>query len=111
VSRAWTVIRHRSGGLRDGVDEAAMARASEMRSQGRVSAIMIEDLQNPLNDGRHHARAGRIAEDNCIGTSQPARWVNLRQHAAGPCLQTRSRSFGADVSGYSLTKYVADTRI
>src|SRR4029077_20528079 len=74
------------------------------QAKGRVSAIMIETPSNPLNTMVDIKLVRRIAED--IASRQSHRPIIVCDNTLlGPVFQ-RPLPFGADVSVYSLTKYV-----
>ncbi|EIM30586.1 cystathionine gamma-synthase family protein [Microvirga lotononidis] len=92
-------------GFGDGVDEAGIrAAAKEAQGKGRVSVIMIETPSNPLNTLVDIALIKRIADE--IGQAQGHRPVIVCDNTLlGPLFQKPLKD-GADVSVYSLTKYV-----
>jgi methionine-gamma-lyase len=92
-------------GFVDGVDEAAIrAAAQEARGKGRVSVILIETPANPTNTLVDIALLRRIADE--IGAAQGFRPVLVCDNTLlGPVFQ-HPLAHGADVSVYSLTKYV-----
>lgn len=92
-------------GFADGVDPAAMrAAAAEAGKAGRISVIMTETPSNPLNSQVDVALAREIADE--IGAQQGHRpMVVCDNTLLGPVFQ-RPCEHGADVSLYSLTKYV-----
>jgi methionine-gamma-lyase len=94
-----------ASGFSDGVGEAAVREASERAlAQGRVSVILIETPSNPLNTLVDIALVGRIAEE--IDKRQKHRPVIVCDNTLlGPVFQ-RPLEQGADISVYSLTKYV-----
>ncbi len=89
----------------DGVSEEAIRSAAKAaQARGRVSVIMIETPSNPLNTLIDIALIARIADD--IGKAQGHRpLVACDNTLLGPVFQ-RPLDHGADVSLYSLTKYV-----
>jgi len=89
----------------DGVDEAAMrAAADEAAGKGRVSVILIETPSNPTNSLVDIALAARIAGG--LEATQGSRPVVVCDNTLlGPVFQ-RPCEQGADISVYSLTKYV-----
>ena len=92
-------------GFSDGIDETAVRRAAEdaMR-KGRVAMILIETPANPTNGLVDVAMVRRIA--NMIGQVQGhTPIVACDNTLLGPVFQ-RPIEHGADVSLYSLTKYV-----
>src|SRR5271168_4679715 len=92
-------------GFVDGVDEASVqAAADEAMAKGRVSVILIETPANPTNGlvdvamirrivGAIHSKQGHLPLIACDNT------------LLGPVFQ-RPIEHGADISLYSLTKYV-----
>jgi len=92
-------------GFIDGVSEAAVrAAAQEARSKGRVSLILIETPANPTNTLVDIKLLRQIADE--IGTAQGFRPILVCDNTLlGPVFQ-RPLAHGADVSVYSLTKYV-----
>ncbi|MBA1157896.1 cystathionine gamma-synthase family protein [Microvirga mediterraneensis] len=92
-------------GFGDGVDEAGIrAAAKEAQGKGRVSVIMIETPSNPLNTLVDIALIKRIADE--IGQAQGHRPVVICDNTLlGPLFQ-KPLEDGADISVYSLTKYV-----
>ncbi|WP_262029561.1 cystathionine gamma-synthase family protein [Microvirga sp. Mcv34] len=92
-------------GFGDGVDEAGIrAAAKEAQGKGRVSVIMIETPSNPLNTLVDIALIKAIADE--IGQAQGHRPVIVCDNTLlGPLFQKPLKD-GADISVYSLTKYV-----
>ena len=105
VSRTLTAYDVEAVGFADGVDETSMREAAEMaEAKGRVSVIMIETPSNPLNTMVDIKLVRRIADD--IASRQQHRPIVVCDNTLlGPVFQ-RPLPFGADVSVYSLTKYV-----
>ena len=92
-------------GFADGIDEAAVALAAQdaMR-KGRIAMIFIETPANPTNQLVDIAMVRRVAE--LIGHSQGLRPIVACDNTLlGPVFQ-RPIEHGADLSLYSLTKYV-----
>jgi methionine-gamma-lyase len=92
-------------GFADGIDEAAVRLAAEdaMR-KGRVAMIFIETPANPTNGLVDIAMIRRISE--MIGQAQKYRPIIACDNTLlGPVFQ-RPIEHGADLSLYSLTKYV-----
>src|SRR5438477_11810839 len=89
----------------DGVSEAAVrAAAEEARAKGRVSLILIETPANPTNTLVDVRLLRQVAEE--IGAGQGFRPLLVCDNTLlGPVFQ-RPLGHGADVSVYSLTKYV-----
>jgi methionine-gamma-lyase len=92
-------------GFGDGVDEAGIRAASkEAQGKGRVSVIMVETPSNPLNTLVDIALMRTIGDE--IGEAQGHRPVIVCDNTLlGPLFQKPLKD-GADVSVYSLTKYV-----
>ncbi|HEY7384594.1 MAG TPA: cystathionine gamma-synthase family protein [Beijerinckiaceae bacterium] len=92
-------------GFADGVDETSVRRAAEeARSKGRVSVVQIETPSNPLNTLVDIAMVRRVADE--VGAAQGHRPVIICDNTLlGPLYQKPLRR-GADLSVYSLTKYV-----
>jgi methionine-gamma-lyase len=92
-------------GFGDGVDEAGIrAAAKEAQGKGRVAIVMIETPSNPLNTLVDVALIRRIAEE--IGQTQGSRPIIVCDNTLlGPLFQ-KPLQHGADISVYSLTKYV-----
>ncbi|WP_428664662.1 cystathionine gamma-synthase family protein [Reyranella sp.] len=92
-------------GFIDGVDETAIRdAATAARAKGRVSMILVETPANPTNTLVDIALLRRIADE--IGTAQGFRPIIACDNTLlGPVFQ-HPLDHGADVSLYSLTKYV-----
>jgi len=92
-------------GFVDGVSEPAIrAAAQEARGKGRISVIMIETPANPTNTLVDIRLLRQVADE--IGTAQGFQPVLVCDNTLlGPVFQ-RPLAHGADVSVYSLTKYV-----
>jgi methionine-gamma-lyase len=92
-------------GFGDGVDEASIrAAAEEAQGKGRVSVIKIETPSNPLNTLVDIALIRTVADE--IGEAQGHRPVIVCDNTLlGPLFQKPLKD-GADISVYSLTKYV-----
>jgi methionine-gamma-lyase len=93
-------------GFQDGTDEAALRDAAEAAMRlGLVAVVMIETPSNPLNTLVDVAMVRRVADE--IGTRQAGRRpiIACDNTLLGPAFQ-RPLDHGADVSLYSLTKYV-----
>jgi methionine-gamma-lyase len=92
-------------GFIDGLDEAHIrAAADRAMAKGRVAMIFIETPSNPMNTLVDIALVRRIAEG--IGTAQGARPIIACDNTMlGPVFQA-PLAHGADLSVYSLTKYV-----
>jgi len=92
-------------GFIDGVDETAIRDAAQAaRARGRVSMILVETPANPTNTLVDIALLRRIADE--IGAAQGFRPIIACDNTLlGPVFQ-HPLDHGADVSLYSLTKYV-----
>ncbi len=92
-------------GFVDGVDEASIHQAAEAAiAKGRVSIILIETPANPTNGLVDIAMVRRVAD--LIGGRQGHRPIIACDNTLlGPVFQ-RPIEHGADISLYSLTKYV-----
>ena len=92
-------------GFADGVDEAAVgAAAQDAMAKGRVAMIFIETPANPTNGLVDVAMVRRIA--GTIGRAQGhTPLVACDNTLLGPVFQ-RPIEHGADLSLYSLTKYI-----
>src|SRR5882757_2187633 len=92
-------------GFIDGVDETAIRDAARAaRATGRVSMILVETPANPTNTLVDIALLRRIADE--IGAAQGFRPIIACDNTLlGPVFQL-PLDHGADVSLYSLTKYV-----
>ncbi|ABC93913.1 cystathionine gamma-synthase protein (plasmid) [Rhizobium etli CFN 42] len=92
-------------GFADGVSEASVRKAAdEAVGKGRVSVILIETPANPTNSLVDVAMIRRVA--NAIGARQGHVPVVVCDNTLlGPVFQ-RPIEHGADISLYSLTKYV-----
>jgi methionine-gamma-lyase len=95
-----------SAGFANGIDESAVRRsAEEAMRRGRVAMIFIETPANPTNGLVDIAMVRRTAE--MIGSAQGHRPIVACDNTLlGPVFQ-RPIEHGADLSLYSLTKYVA----
>src|ERR671916_1137115 len=94
-----------ASGFGDGTDEASIRTAAEAAAaKGRVSVVLVESPSNPLNTLVDIALVRRIADE--IGARQGLRPVLVCDNTLlGPLYQKPLRH-GADISVYSLTKYV-----
>jgi methionine-gamma-lyase len=92
-------------GFNDGLDEATIRTAADRAmAKGRVAMIFIETPSNPMNTLVDIALVRRIGE--AIGTAQGARPIIACDNTMlGPVFQAPLAQ-GADLSIYSLTKYV-----
>lgn len=92
-------------GFADGLgDEEIAAAADAAMARGRVSVVLIETPANPTNSLVDIALARRVCD--AIGAAQGHRPLLMCDNTLlGPVFQ-RPLEHGADVSLYSLTKYV-----
>lgn len=92
-------------GFGDGVDEASVrVAAEEAAGKGRVSVVMIESPSNPLNTLVDVALIRKVADE--IGERQGFRPVVVCDNTLLGPLFSKPIQHGADISVYSLTKYV-----
>ncbi|WP_288588281.1 cystathionine gamma-synthase family protein [uncultured Methylobacterium sp.] len=98
-------------GFQDGTDEASIAAAVDAAvalargGGGRVSVVMVETPSNPLNTLVDLALVRAAADRIGAGQGGQAPVVVCDNTLLGPLFQHPLR-FGADISVYSLTKYV-----
>jgi methionine-gamma-lyase len=105
ISRTLKAYGVEAVGFADGVDpEVVRTAAAAAEAKGRLSVIMIETPSNPLNTLVDIALVRRIANE--IASRQGHRPVVVCDNTLlGPVFQ-QPLKIGADVSVYSLTKYV-----
>jgi methionine-gamma-lyase len=105
IARTMADFRIAAAGFVDGVSEPAIrAAVQEARGKGRISVIMTETPANPTNTLVDIKLLAKIADE--IGATQGFRPVLVCDNTLlGPVFQ-RPLAHGADVSVYSLTKYV-----
>ena len=105
VSRTLSEYEVQAVGFADGVVERSVREAaSAAEAKGRVSVIMIETPSNPLNTVVDIRLVNAVASE--IAARQQHRPVVVCDNTLlGPVFQ-RPLALGADVSVYSLTKYV-----
>jgi methionine-gamma-lyase len=105
LSRTMAGLGIGAVGFVDGVGEPAIrAAAQEARGKGRVSLILIETPANPTNTLVDIRLLRQIADE--IGTAQGFQPILVCDNTLlGPLFQ-HPLEHGADVSVYSLTKYV-----
>jgi methionine-gamma-lyase len=105
VAKTLTNMGMKAVGFGDGTDEGSVrAAAEEARRQGRVSVVMIESPSNPLNTLVDIALVRRVADE--IGAAQGHRPVIVCDNTLLGPLYSKPLQHGADISVYSLTKYV-----
>ncbi len=94
----------RAAAFKDGLSESDMRAAASRAGAGRVAMIFIETPSNPMNSLVDIAAVGRIAAE--IGGKQGTRPIIACDNTMlGPVFQS-PLAHGADLSIYSLTKYV-----
>lgn len=105
LARTFQNLGIASAGFSDGVSETAVRAAAEAaRQKGRVAVILVETPSNPLNTLVDIALMRRIADE--IGKTQDIKPVIVCDNTLlGPVFQ-HPLDHGADISLYSLTKYV-----
>ncbi|SFA80024.1 methionine-gamma-lyase [Rhizobium sp. NFR07] len=105
LSKTFANLDVAAVGFADGVDESSVLEAAEeAMEKGRVSVILIETPANPTNSLVDVALIRRIAD--MIGDRQGHRPIIACDNTLlGPVFQ-RPLEHGADISLYSLTKYV-----
>ncbi|MBD9374510.1 cystathionine gamma-synthase family protein [Rhizobium sp. ARZ01] len=105
LSRTMLNLGVQAVGFADGLNETALqSAAEEAMTKGRVSVILIETPANPTNSLVDIALVRGIAE--AIGQKQGGRPIIACDNTLlGPVFQ-QPIEHGADISLYSLTKYV-----
>ena len=105
VSKTLASFGMSAVGFNDGMDEASVrAAADAAMAKGRVPLVMIETPSNPLNTLVDIAVVRRVAND--VAARQGERPILVCDNTLlGPLYQHPLRH-GADISLYSLTKYV-----
>ncbi|WP_034912384.1 cystathionine gamma-synthase family protein [Erwinia sp. 9145] len=105
LTKTFRRLKVATVGFADGLNEASVqAAADEAMRQGRVSVILIESPANPTNSLVDIALIHRVAD--VIAQKQQHRPVIACDNTLlGPVFQ-RPTEHGADISLYSLTKYV-----
>jgi len=105
IEKTLTPFGIEAEGFTDGLDESQIrAAADRAMGKGRAAMIFIETPSNPMNTLVDIALVRRIAED--IGRRQGTRpIIGCDNTLLGPVFQTPLKH-GADLSIYSLTKYV-----
>lgn len=105
LSKTMASLGIKAVGFSDGVDEASVtAAAEEAMSQGRVAIILAETPANPTNGLVDVALMRRVAE-KIEGKQGHRPLVACDNTLLGPVYQ-HPLEHGADLSLYSLTKYV-----
>ena len=105
ITKTLTAMNIKGVGFADGVDETGVRQAiEEAKTLGRISIIMIETPSNPLNTLVDIALVRKLADE--VGKAQGVRPIIVCDNTLlGPLFQ-KPLAHGADVSVYSLTKYV-----
>jgi methionine-gamma-lyase len=105
IEKTLTPFGIKAEGFTDGLDESHIHGAAERgMTKGRVAMIFIETPSNPMNTLVDIALVRRIAE--AIGSKQGRRPIVACDNTLlGPVFQS-PLAHGADLSIYSLTKYV-----
>lgn len=105
LSKTFHNLSIQAVGFSDGNDEAKVRDAARRAmAQGRVALILVETPANPTNSLVDIALMARVADE--IAQQQGSRpYVACDNTLLGPLFQ-RPLAFGADISLYSLTKYV-----
>ncbi|MXP64947.1 cystathionine gamma-synthase family protein [Roseomonas sp. M0104] len=105
LMRTFAAYGIQAQGFPDGLSEQAVGRAAEAAmARGRVSVIMVETPSNPTNSLVDLALLRRVADR--IGQAQGHRPLVVCDNTMlGPLFQ-KPLALGADLSVYSLTKYV-----
>ena len=105
IEKTLTPFGIQAEGFLDGLDESSIRVAAECAmTKGRVAMIFIETPSNPMNTLVDIALVRRIAE--AIGSKQGFRPIIACDNTLlGPVFQS-PLAHGADLSIYSLTKYV-----
>lgn len=105
LTRTLTQLGISAEGFANGVDEGSIRTALRAgRAKGRIAVILIETPSNPINTLVDVAMIRRLADE--IGAEQGHRPMIVCDNTLlGPVFQ-RPCEHGADLSVYSLTKYV-----
>jgi methionine-gamma-lyase len=105
IEKTLTRFGIKAEGFAEGLDEGLILGAAERgMARGRVAMIFIETPSNPMNTLVDIAAVRRIAE--AVGNKQSARPIIACDNTLlGPVFQS-PLAHGADLSVYSLTKYV-----
>lgn len=105
LSRTLEPLSIQAVGFANGVDEASVrAAVSKAQAKGRVALILIETPSNPLNTLVDIPLLRRVTDE--LSQSQGHRAIVVCDNTLlGPIFQ-KPLALGADISAYSLTKYV-----
>src|SRR5262249_8426745 len=105
IEKTLTPFGIQAEGFTDGVDESHIRGAAERAiTKGRVAMIFIETPSNPMNTLVDIALVRRIAE--AIGNQQSFRPITACDNTLLGTVFQSPLAHGADLSIYSLTKYV-----
>lgn len=105
IAKTLANLNIQAVGFGDGVDEAGIrAAAKEAQAKGRVSIVMIESPSNPLNTLVDVALIRKVADE--IRAAQGHRPIVVCDNTLLGPLYQKPLKHGADISVYSLTKYV-----
>jgi methionine-gamma-lyase len=105
VTRTLTAYGVGAVGFADGVDEESLrAAAAAAEAKGRISVIMTETPSNPLNTLVDIKLVARIADE--IASRQQHRPIIVCDNTLLGTVFQHPLALGADISVYSLTKYV-----
>ncbi len=106
VTRTLTAYGMSGVGFANGVDEGEIAAAADTAfAQGRVSIVMVETPSNPLNTLVDIALVRRVVDGLAARHGAKPPVIVCDNTLLGPVFQ-KPLAHGADVSVYSLTKYV-----
>jgi methionine-gamma-lyase len=105
LMRTFSAHGMHAEGFADGLSDSAVGQAADRAmAKGRVSVIMVETPANPTNSLVDLGLVGEVADR--MGRSQGHRPVIVCDNTMlGPVFQ-KPLEHGADISVYSLTKYV-----
>jgi methionine-gamma-lyase len=105
IAKTLSNLGMQAVGFGDGVDGASVrAAAREAMGKGRVAVVMIETPSNPLNTLVDVALIRDVADE--IGAAQGHRPIIVCDNTLLGPLYQKPIQHGADISIYSLTKYV-----
>ncbi len=106
IAKTLANLGMKAVGFADGVDPVSMrAAAAEAQGLGPVSVIMLETPSNPLNTLVDIRLAATVADEIAAAQGGRRPMVVVDNTLLGPVFQ-KPIQHGADVSVYSLTKYV-----
>jgi methionine-gamma-lyase len=106
IAKTLSIFGIGAAGFSDGVSEASMRQAvTAAKAKGRIAMILIETPSNPINTLVDIPLCRRIAEEIAATQNGHRPIIVCDNTLLGPVFQ-RPIEHGADVSVYSLTKYV-----